>query len=145
MDSPIKVAAHLRHVADKIDRSARPDRRAVMREIRATLASLEFVASAGTTSGMHTVGIYGQPGCSFKHEDTDMTSMMEAPFREAGASHFSWTKGGCQMMVPQEALPAVLQALQAVQGGSHGDELQKFYDGFQHEYTLDPNGARVVG
>lgn len=142
MDSPSKVAAHLRHIAAKIDRSERPSRRLVMRELRATLASLEF-ASTSSTSGLHTVGIFGQPGCSFKHDDTDLTSMMEAPFREAGASHFIWMKGGCQMMVPPEALPAILQALKAIQQGSYGEELQKFYDGFQHEYTLDENGARV--
>lgn len=144
MDSPTKLSAHLRQIAARIDRSERPDIRLVKRELRATLASLEF-ASSKSTSGLHTVGIYGQPGCSFKHDDTDMTSMMEAPFREAGASHFSWTKGGCQMMVPPEALPGVLQALQAAQSGAYGDELQKFYDGFQHEYTLDHNGARVIG
>lgn len=102
------------------------------------------VAAQSTTSKCYTVGIYGQPGCSFKHDDSDMTSMMEAPFREAGASHFSWVKGGCQMMVPQEALPAVLQALQKAQGGDYGDDYKKFYDGFQHEYTLDPSGARVI-
>lgn len=144
MDSPTKVAAHLRHVAAKIDRSENPDRRLVMRELRATLASLQF-ASSSSTSGLHTVGIYGQPGTSFKHDDVDMTAMMEAPFREAGASHFSWTKGGCQMMVPPDALPAVLQALQKVQGGEYGDDYKKFYDGFQHEYTLDDLGARVLG
>ncbi len=143
MVSPDKLSAHLRHIAAKIDRSERPDARLVMREIRATVASLEFVAGEAT-SGLHTVGLYGAPGTSFKHEDTDMTSMMEAPFREAGASHFSWTKGGCQMMVPPEALPAVLEALQAVQSGSHGDELKSFYDGFQHEYTLDHLGKRLV-
>lgn len=102
------------------------------------------VAAQNTTSQNYTVGIYGQPGCSFKHDDSDMTAMMEAPFREAGASHFSWVKGGCQMMVPQDALPAVLQALQKAQGGDYGDDYKKFYDGFQHEYTLDPTGARVI-
>ena len=141
---PSKVAEHLRHIAARIDRSKNPDRRMVTRELRALMASVEF-ASMGATSQCYTVGIYGSPGASVKHEDVDMTAMMEGPFREAGASHFSWNKGGCQMMVPPEAVPAVLQALQEVQGGSHGDELQKFYDGFQHEYTLDHAGQRVNG
>jgi hypothetical protein len=140
---PNQVSTHLRHIAAKIDRSVQPDRRAVMRELRTLVASMEL-ASQSMTSQCYTVGIYGQPGCSFKHDDVDMTSMMEAPFREAGASHFSWVKGGCQMMVPQEALPAVLQALKAAQEGSYGDDYKSFYDGFQHEYTLDPTGARVI-
>lgn len=141
---PNQVSQHLRHIAARIDRSESPDKRSVMRELRTLVASME-VASTGTVSQCYTVGIYGQPGCSFKHDDTDTTSLMEAPFREAGASHFSWVKGGCQMMVPQEALPAVLQALQKAQQGEYGDDYKSFYDGFQHEYTLDPSGARVVG
>ena len=141
---PNQVSEQLRHIAAKIDRSERPDHRLVTREIRALVASLEHVASKGATSQCYTMGLYGQPGTSFKHEDTDFTSMMETPFREAGASHFSWIKGGCQMMVPPEAVPAVLQALQKAQEGHYGDDVKSFYDGFQHEYTLDHNGARVI-
>ena len=102
------------------------------------------VASQSATSQCYTVGIYGSPGSSVKHEDIDATSMMEGPFREAGASHFSWNRGGCQMMVPPEAIPAVLQALKAAQEGSFGDDIKKMYDGFQHEYTLDHLGQRVI-
>lgn len=102
------------------------------------------VAAQSTTSQCYTVGIHGAPETSVKHEDIEVTSAMEAPFREAGASHFSWIKGGCQMMVPPEALPKVLEVMKAIQGGTHGDDLQKMYDGFQHEYTLDPSGNRVV-
>ena len=140
---PDQVSSLLRRIASKIDRSVQPERRAVLRELRTLVAAIEL-ASQSTTSKCYTVGIYGQPGTSFKHDDTDMTSLMEAPFREAGASHFSWVKGGCQMMVPQEALPAVLQALQKAQGGEYGDDYKSFYDGFQHEYTLDSSGKLVL-
>lgn len=102
------------------------------------------VAAQSATSQCYSVGIYGQPGTSVKHEDVDVISQLESPFREAGASHFSWNKGGCQMMVPPEAVPAVLQALKEAQEGKHGDDLQKMLDGFQHEYTLDHMGNRVI-
>lgn len=103
------------------------------------------VAAQSATSQSYTVGLYGEPGSKIDHEDVEKTSRLEAPFREAGASHFSWMKDGCYMQVPKDAVPAIIEALKAAQEGIHGDDLKEALANWRHEYTLDDLGKTYVG
>ncbi len=137
--NPSQVAQKLRSIADRLDRSRSPDRARVASEVGRLVTALQ-----GTTSQSYMVGLYGEPGSKIDHEDVAVTSKLEAPFREAGASHFSWMKGGCYMHVPKEGVSAVVQALKAAQDGGLGDDLKELLASWRHEYTLDDQGKPVV-
>jgi hypothetical protein len=137
---PVRLSAHLRSVADRIDRSERPSRAAVAAEVRRVLAAM-----GEKTISLDASGDIGYSDSNPVDEDEDgVGHEIEVALKAAGATSVEWTDEGVDISFPAGSEAGVRKAIDEIRNGSFGPDFGSYFSAME-EINEDGDMSPAAG